>query len=90
MEIYLLNDCSCGIGLRPRRWAVVEICAPLACARAKALQVDTAAGNLYASRVRSSQWRSDCNCSAAEAPNRGDNGRLHVRPTVNRDCPHLS
>src|SRR5580698_9757281 len=65
----------------PRCWKVVgNLCSTGMWPGQRTCEVDTAAGNLHASRVRSSQWRSDCNCSAAEAPNRGNNGRLRVRP----------
>lgn len=72
---------------RSRRWKVVRNMRFTGmCPSQRTCEVDTAAGNLHASRMRSGQWRSDCNRSAAEDPNRGNKGRLSGRTTVNRDC----
>src|ERR1017187_1164909 len=49
-------------------------------------EADAATGYLHAGRVRMSQWRSDCDPGGVEVSDRGDNGRLGVCATVDRDC----
>src|ERR1035438_10801901 len=69
-----------------RRWNFVRdlrsngMCPGQCCGEA-----DTAAGNLHASRMRASQWRSDCESGGAETPDRGNNRRLGVRAAVDND-----